>query len=543
MNSMRPTGVLLAIVLSSTSLACPTKTVPGYTGTAGASGTANGGAGGGGGSGSADGAGLAGRGGASSGGASGSAGSSEVGGAAGRAAGGAAGGAGLGAGGMAGAAAGGAAGAGGTNSGGVKTTGSTCSANSECSSGTCRDSICCPAGCTLSCQGCASAVTAVANGTCAMRTSNPAGTQLCGNQCVNVAGSDASNCGTCGRTCAGGTCSAGECQALSLGTISSGSARNLVLSGANLYAITAAAGTAPSVWQLNPSTASIPISVASSVPSSDSPRCVMDGKLFWAAVNTQPNTPTHIQWCAVSNCAATTGTLVTSPGQQAESPVCDTTTGELVWIDVTYPFAGSVDSIVTIYRVAADGTNMRSLTSFYELDSSDYFLGIGFPNGRADRYFFTRQTFTPSNTTLFYVATNSTGVSPVQIATGMSGQNGLNPGRQAWANDTQYVWDDANGGARSHTMSRCPTEYRARYRSSIRGFSWMESWTADNFYGAFTTLPADAIGMCPLSNCTNPSILFRGQQNARAFTQDASAIYWATRSATGDGFTVWKGAK
>ena len=64
-----------------------------------------------------------------------------------------------------------------------------------------------------------------------------------------------------------------------------------------------------------------------------------------------------------------------------------------------------------------------------------------------------------------------------------------------------------------------------------------------NFYGTFTTLPNDAVGICPTSNCTDPAILFRGQQYANAFTQDSTAIYWTVPSSTGAGFSVWKGAK
>jgi hypothetical protein len=66
---------------------------------------------------------------------------------------------------------------------------------------------------------------------------------------------------------------------------------------------------------------------------------------------------------------------------------------------------------------------------------------------------------------------------------------------------------------------------------------------SQRFYGTFTTLPADAIGSCPVSNCTSPTIMFRGQQYANAFAEDATAIYWTTPAGTGAGFTVWKGAK
>ena len=142
----------------------------------------------------------------------------------------------------------------------MKATGSTCSASDECSSANCRDSICCPASCTLSCQGCASSVTGSANGTCALRTSNPAGTQICNNACVNVSGTDASNCGSCGHGCLGGTCSAGSCQPVELGTVpASWFSVYLTLSGGYLYSTTGEVALAkiyPQVFRFDPNTPS-----------------------------------------------------------------------------------------------------------------------------------------------------------------------------------------------------------------------------------------------------------------------------------------------
>ena len=559
MNSICSTRVLLAIVLSATSLACPTKTIPGSTGTGGASG--GGGAGssagstgvggaagvagldGGGAKGGASGSGIVGAGGGGAGGAGQTGGTAGAAGAAGST--GAPGGRGgnTGGGGTAGTAGGAAGGAGGPvggAGGSLKMAGSTCSGSDQCSSGLCRDSVCCAASCTLSCQGCASAVTGMMNGTCAMRTSSSAGVQLCGDQCVNVDTSDASNCGSCGHSCAGGTCSAGQCQPLSLGTIPSGSAGNLVLSGGDLYVITAALNVPPNVWQLDPKAASTPVQTASSVSSSGTPRCVMDGRFFWAAVSTGTNMPTPIKWCAVSNCAATTATLLTSPGQ-AENPVCDTAADELVWADTTSPASGFADTIETIYRVAPNGSNMRTMTSFYQIATGDYYNGIGFLNGSPDRYFFIRETYSPSKYSLFYIGTNSAGVSPVQIATGTPGQGGFNPGPNAWANDTVFVWDD--GGAQLSYHLPLPSGITGAAAIFYQGRISNGIMDNQNLYGAFTTLPTDAIGTCALSNCTNPSAIFRGQENAYAFTQDSTAIYWSTNSATGDGFTVWKGAK
>ena len=140
MNSTRPTAVLLAIVLSATTFACPTKTIPGYMGAGGASG----------GGGAASSAGSAGVGGAA--GVAGLAGGGRRGGAGGTGIAGAGGGAG--GTGIAGARGGGAGGGAGTvgiagtggvggAAGGVAGTGAVCAATCE-SYQYCRSSRCVP---------------------------------------------------------------------------------------------------------------------------------------------------------------------------------------------------------------------------------------------------------------------------------------------------------------------------------------------------------------------------------------------------------------
>src|SRR6476646_3765276 len=54
-------------------------------------------------------------------------------------------------------------------------------------------------------------------------------------------------------------------------------------------------------------------------------------------------------------------------------------------------------------------------------------------------------------------------------------------------------------------------------------------------------IPQDAVITCPLSNCSSPTILARGQGNANYFTTDATAVYWTTSGATAT--AVWKLAK
>jgi hypothetical protein len=76
---------------------------------------------------------------------------------------------------------------------------------------------------------------------------------------------------------------------------------------------------------------------------------------------------------------------------------------------------------------------------------------------------------------------------------------------------------------------------------------WFDGENSTFFYGTTTgnsDIPPDAIVRCPLPVCGAPTVLFRGQQQAALFGQDATAIYWTTAgSGASGGFTVWKAAK
>ncbi len=76
----------------------------------------------------------------------------------------------------------------------------TCGTNEVCCGGTCA-TCSTPTNATLDCSGTSCGFTC------------NAGFTACGNTCANLTGgSDAANCGACGRSCLGGTCAAGICQ-------------------------------------------------------------------------------------------------------------------------------------------------------------------------------------------------------------------------------------------------------------------------------------------------------------------------------------------
>jgi hypothetical protein len=304
----------------------------------------------------------------------------------------------------------------------------------------------------------------------------------------------------------------------------------------------------PQVFRFTPNTPSTAAgtlvgSITASSLSNGPPSCVLDGKLFWAAGGAGQFGSANIMSCTLGNCAATTQIVRASPGAvPADQPFCDQTTDELVWDDYTGigGAATGTDWIVTIYRMASNGNNFRAITNFLALGFSypnGYFSDMGIPRGAADKWFFSREDSTSLVTTLYYVSTSTVSGTPISIGTGTYAGNQYTQ----WTNDAQYAWVDGNTLAKAYSVplpngvtGMPPTFYSGGINDGI-----MDS---QNFYGVFSGLPSDAIGTCPVSNCTNPTILFRGQQGAGAFTQDASAIYWTT-SVTNSGYTVWEAAK
>ena len=59
---------------------------------------------------------------------------------------------------------------------------------------------------------------------------------------------------------------------------------------------------------------------------------------------------------------------------------------------------------------------------------------------------------------------------------------------------------------------------------------------------ANSAIPPDAVIKCPLSNCSAPTIITRGQPGAMNFADDGTAIYW-TASGQASNVAIWKVAK
>lgn len=359
--------------------------------------------------------------------------------------------------------------------------------------------------------------------------------------CTNIT-TDASNCGTCGHSCLGGTCVAGICQPLLLGTVPSTTdyARETVVSGGKVYVFTqVGVGNASNVWQTDANTPGTPTETMTG----GEVGCVMNGELFWVASGTSGYT---IDSCTLSNCTGTTTPIVMIPsgGFVQQVPGCDTVNNEIVWATQS-----SGSSSYTINRASPTGSNGRSTTSFFFPDdgtSWQLLFGSPYP-GETDRIFYMDANSTTGQTTLYYIATDVTNAAGVSVAT-ISGQLAGFP-QSVLANDTivlagEYasssVYETFSAPLPNGILSGVPPMFMD---GSIFG-GVIDQTT---FYGSVssaTNVPSDAVVKCPLSNCSSPTIISRGQANANYFADDATAIYWTTSAQTStQGFSIWKAAK
>lgn len=365
-----------------------------------------------------------------------------------------------------------------------------------------------------------------------------------GNACTNTT-SDAMNCGRCGHSCLGGQCSGGICQPFLLGTIPSVSdaARQTILTGGKVYVFSQATrGTAANAWQLDANTPSTPVEVMTNGTVS----CVMNDQLFWVT----GAAPSAIHACTFSNCAATTTTIITTASTEeiAIWPAYDSSSNEIVW--VTTPTSDAYTTF-TIHRASPTGTNPRVITSFdFPSDGTSWsYIGSGYFPGGADRVFYADDsTAGTATSSLYYISTNTVNAAPVLVAR-VTGSGSFSVGySQGLVADDTLVLATTTGSSGSEVFSiPLPNGIISGsppvFTSGIINGGVID---ATNFFGSLSgsTVPADALITCPLSDCSSPTIISRGQANASYFADDATAIYWTTNAqTTTQGFSVWKAAK
>jgi hypothetical protein len=357
--------------------------------------------------------------------------------------------------------------------------------------------------------------------------------------CTNTT-TDELNCGSCGHSCLGGGCSGGICQPLLLGTVPGATfdfARETIVSGGKVYVFTQVGQGAPSnVWQTDATTPTTPVEVEKS---NGIVSCIMNGELFWIAYN--GSSPQTIDSCNLSNCAATTTPIVTLSDQWTVVPGCDTATNEIVWVT-------SSSGVYTIYRASPNGGNSRPLTSFsFPNDGASWsFVDDGqFPR-LPDSLFFARNDSVSGNASLYYISTNVVNAANVLLANLPGSQILTGNSQEVLVNDTIVLASRLQPASSTDQvvsapfpngiLSGVPPLFTA---GDIAGGIIDET----SFYGTLIdgAVPSDAVVRCPLSACTTPTVLFRGQASATNFADDANAFYWTTSGS--QGFSIWKAAK
>jgi hypothetical protein len=353
--------------------------------------------------------------------------------------------------------------------------------------------------------------------------------------------SDGLNCGSCGHSCLGGACSGSICQPLLLGTVPSTNdyAWETVVSSGQVYVFTGEGQNAPSnVWKADSSTPGTP----TEVKTSGILGCLMNGQLFFRTTNGA----NAIASCTLSNCAATTTPVVTlsSGSYFGGPPWCDTATKEIVWTSTS-----DLD-LYTVQRASATGTDARPITSFQFPDNEWQFVDQGFFPEETNRIFFMHNDFTSGSAFLYYISTNVVNATSVLVATVLNSQV-FNAGgglQSVLANDAvvltsnyfpaSLTYDVFSVPLPNGILSGTPPVFTA-------GYIYGGVIDQTTFYGELrgsSAVPEDAVIKCPLSDCSMPTIIARGQANASTFADDETAIYWTT---TGQASTVaiWKAAK
>jgi len=310
----------------------------------------------------------------------------------------------------------------------------------------------------------------------------------------------------------------------------------MVLLNGMLYA-TPTARTNFSLWQINAKTVGAPIQVASGMAGIS--RCVAASRIFWRSYDAA-TAKNLIVSCPLAACNPATPTNWAGGVESWISPECDPATGELVWIEEILQADADSPRPFKIWRANPDGTNKRQMSSFSVPAHSGGGASLR-ASERPDRLFFSVQQDGIPTISHYYIDTRLMNAGAVPIVSASFPSSASFPAGldHAVANDTLLLF----GGGPTYGAP-LPNGLKAGDLPSTVYSSYILSGVMDasSFYGSLVGTASDVISKCPAGDCSNPSILFRGQTYPGSFVQDATAIYWSTFG-TGADAVIWKAAK
>jgi hypothetical protein len=184
----------------------------------------------------------------------------------------------------------------------------------------------------------------------------------------------------------------------------------------------------------------------------------------------------------------------------------------------------------------------------YLVDNTWHFVGNGSFPGETDRIFYRRGDLTSGTDWLYYISTkvlNATGIQVAKVQNVVLSPPIASP--LELANDSVFLADEYFGSSPTFSILSVPLPngtVSGTPPTFTGGYIYEGTLDQTSFYGAIrsnSSIPEDAVVECPLTDCSAPTILARGQTAAN-FANDLTAVYWTT-SGQASNVAIWKVAK
>ena len=336
----------------------------------------------------------------------------------------------------------------------------------------------------------------------------------CGTSCVDVQGTDANNCGSCGHSCLGGTCSAGKCQPA---TMVSGMGEDPVVLGVDsqyvYYRATPNPGQ-PVDFSRVGRTVVAGSGTALFTPPEINDRLygVVGTNLVFKSYNTG-----NVAVCSIVNPASSTTSCATT-----FKDVPNTYYGHIIpWRSPSGPdfaYENHQDSGNPL-DIFWTSTSLDPVKQVSDSDTSAYYGS-----------FFVAQNLvywiaTSNNVTSLWVANTTNSSNNSKIATGLSNSLGI-----ADANaQSVLLWDANSGDGIIYRLAAGTVASPTQLTSMVTPPSNLLATEDASWVYWFDS--SGNLSRCSPSNCaSSKTVIATGQQPNAALYQDATALYWGNNT-------------